>query len=182
MALVAGVALTGCSAGPGEEPPGTPTGLTGGGAGGSVADGALEEGETLSPFANDHPAISGLDPALREAMQAAAADAEADGVPMWVTSGWRSAELQAALFEEAERTYGSTAEAARWVASPERSAHVTGTAVDLGPTDANSWLTQHGNAYGLCMRYGNEMWHFELLVEPGEVCPMPLSDASEAEF
>ena len=58
--------------------------------------------------------------------------------------------------------YGSEAEAARWVATPDTSAHVSGDAVDIGPSAAAAWLSEHGAAYGLCQIYGNEPWHYEL--------------------
>jgi hypothetical protein len=56
--------------------------------------------------------------------------------------------------------------------------HVTGKAVDVGPTDAAYWLAQHGARYGLCQIYANEIWHFERVIEPGETCPEQLPDAS----
>src|SRR5690606_1675865 len=58
--------------------------------------------------------------------------------------------------------YGSKEEAARWVATPEASAHVSGDAVDIGPANAAAWLSEHGARYGLCRVYANEPWHFEL--------------------
>ncbi len=67
--------------------------------------------------------------------------------------------------------YGSEDEARRYVATPDSSAHVTGDAVDLGPTDALSWLSQHGADYGLCQTFANEMWHYELATTPGGRCP-----------
>ena len=48
------------------------------------------------------------------------------------------------------------------MATPDRSAHVSGDAVDLGPSEATAWLSEHGGAYGLCQIYGNEPWHYEL--------------------
>ncbi|MET1018829.1 MAG: M15 family metallopeptidase, partial [Microterricola sp.] len=108
----------------------------------------------------------------------AAADAAADGVEMFVTDGWRSERYQQLLLDNAIRNYLSEEEARKWVKTPEESTHVKGLAVDIGPTDADSWLSQHGSDYGLCQTYGNEMWHFELAVRPGEMCPAPLSDAS----
>src|SRR5690606_3156156 len=86
--------------------------------------------------------IANLDPALRAALEAATADAAIDGVDIQVTSGWRSREEQEALWHEALAEYGSEEEAARWVAPADASAHVTGDAVDVGPTDAMSWLSQ----------------------------------------
>ncbi|MGK9147508.1 M15 family metallopeptidase [Plantibacter flavus] len=144
-----------------------------------VEDGYIEEGDGVSPFADELPALANLDPDLRAAMQAAADAATADGVEFIVTNGWRSADYQRALFDAAVTEYGSTEAASAYVASPERSKHVTGEAVDIGRTDANSWLSQHGSDYGLCQTYANEMWHFELSTTPGGECPAMLRDASE---
>ena len=46
------------------------------------------------------------------------------------------------LLDEAISKYGSEAEAARWVATPNTSAHVSGDAVDVGPSDAAAWLSR----------------------------------------
>ena len=97
-----------------------------------------------------------------------------------VDSGWRSAEYQEQLRREAIAKYGSEAEAARWVAAPDRSAHVSGDAVDIGPVDAAAWLSEHGAGYGLCQIYGNEPWHYEL--RPAAVhhgCPPMYSDPTQ---
>jgi zinc D-Ala-D-Ala carboxypeptidase len=107
------------------------------------------------------PAIANLDPALLAALRKAEADAAGDGIEFSINSGWRSSERQEKLLQEAISKYGSEAEAARWVATPETSPHVSGNAVDMG-ADATAWLSQHGAAYGLCQIYGNEPWHFEL--------------------
>ena len=61
---------------------------------------------------------------------------------------------------------------------PAESSHVTGDAVDVGPTDADSWLSQHGSEYGLCQIYANEPWHFELATVPGGTCPAMTSNAA----
>lgn len=143
-----------------------------------VDDGYIESGASISPFADDVPAIAKLDPVLREAMQAAATAALADSFEFVVTSGWRSERYQQALFDDAVLEYGSAEEAGRRVATPTTSAHVTGEAVDIGFTDANSWLSQHGADYGLCQIYANEMWHFELATTPGGECPPQLPDAT----
>lgn len=124
------------------------------------------------------PTIANLEPALLEAVQAAAGDARDDGVPMSVTSGWRSRNQQQRLFDEAVDEYGSEEEALKYVATPDTSAHVTGDAVDLGPTDAMSWLSQHGSDYGLCQTFANEAWHYELSTTPGGECPEMLPDGS----
>lgn len=140
-------------------------------------DGDLQE--RVSPFDTDEAAVARLDPDLRRALQAAAADAADDGVRLEVTSGWRSETYQRQLFAEAVARYGSEQAARRFVADPEVSRHVTGRAVDVGPTDATSWLSQHGDDYGLCQTYANEMWHFELATTPGGECPEMRPDASQ---
>jgi zinc D-Ala-D-Ala carboxypeptidase len=109
--------------------------------------------------------VANLDPALLGALRRAATDAADDGVEFFVDSGWRSSEYQERLLHEAVSKYGSEEEAARWVATPNTSAHVSGDAVDIGHSDAAAWLSEHGAEYGLCRIYGNEPWHYELRPE-----------------
>ena len=52
--------------------------------------GWLPEGVTLSPFDSANPILSQLDPALLQAVQAAARSAQEQGIELRVTSGWRS--------------------------------------------------------------------------------------------
>ncbi len=133
-----------------------------GGRGGAVtqADGVVPDGVTV--FDNQYPGVTRLDPDLLKALRTAATDAAGDGVTFEVNSGWRSPAYQNQLLREAVAEYGSEAEAARWVATPDRSPHVSGDAVDLGPSAAIGWLARHGAGYGLCQIYGNENWHYEL--------------------
>ena len=126
------------------------------------ADGVIPDGVAVSVFDEEIPAVGKLDPDLLDALRRAATDAEADGVGLRVNSGWRSPEYQQQLLQDAVVEYGSQEEAARWVATAETSAHVSGEAVDIGPFDAAAWLSEHGAAYGLCQIYGNEPWHYEL--------------------
>ena len=125
------------------------------------------------------PAISNLDPALLSAVRAAATDAAADGITVVVNSGWRSARYQQTLLNEAVQRYGSLGEALRWVATPTNSHHVSGNAVDLGPSAAAYWFDRHGFTYGLCRAYSNEIWHYELLTTPGGTCPALKADAGQ---
>ena len=54
---------------------------------------------------------------------------------------------------------------------------MSGDAVDIGPSDAAAWLSEHGAAYGLCQIYGNEPWHYELRPEAGDQgCPAMYAD------
>ena len=86
----------------------------------------------MTVFDDEYPAVANLDPALLDALRRAATDAGADGVEFHVNSGWRSPAYQEQLLEEAVSKYGSRAEAARWVATPATSPHVSGDAVDIG--------------------------------------------------
>jgi len=142
------------------------------------ADGAIPDGTRV--FDARIPGVANLDPALLGALRQAAADAADDGVELFVEGGWRSPEYQERLLREAVAKYGSEAEAARWVATPDTSAHVSGDAVDLGPSDAVAWLSEHGAEHGLCQTYGNEPWHFELrpdAIDRG--CPPMYADPTQ---
>jgi zinc D-Ala-D-Ala carboxypeptidase len=125
-----------------------------------AADGVVPDGVTV--FDDAYPAVTKLDPALLRALRRAATDAARHGVVFYVESGWRSPKYQEQLLQQAISKYGSAAAAARWVATPDTSAHVTGHAVDVGHSDATTWLSEHGATYGLCQIYGNETWHYEL--------------------
>jgi zinc D-Ala-D-Ala carboxypeptidase len=136
---------------------------------------AVPDGATV--LDDDSPDVANLDPALLGALRQAATDAAGDGVAFVVNSGWRSPEYQEQLLREAVAEYGSEAEAARWVATPETSPHVSGDAVDIGPFDATAWLSEHGAEYGLCQIYGNEPWHYELRPEAiDDGCPAMYAD------
>jgi hypothetical protein len=142
------------------------------------ADGALPDGTTV--FDDEVPGIARLDPALLGALRNAATEAADDRVVFVVDSGWRSAAYQAQLLRAAVLRHGSEAEAARWVATPGTSAHVSGDAVDIGPSEAAAWLSEHGARYGLCRIYGNEPWHFELRPEAiAGGCPPTYSDPTQ---
>jgi D-alanyl-D-alanine carboxypeptidase len=139
------------------------------------AGGAVPDGTTV--FDDQIPGVANLNPAFLGALRQAATDAAGDGIEFFVDSGWRSPEYQEQLFREAVWKYGSEAEAARWVATPNRSAHVSGDAVDIGRSDAAAWLSEHGAAYGLCQIYGNEPWHYELRPQAGDHgCPAMYAD------
>jgi hypothetical protein len=162
---------------PGEAevgpPAGAPTAL-------GTADGVVPEGAAVSVFDDATPAVGKLDPDLLDALRRSASDAAAAGVTFRVNSGWRSARYQQQLLEEAVAEYGSLAQAERWVARPETSAHVSGEAVDIGPSRAAAWLSAHGAAYGLCQIYRNESWHYELRPDAvAEGCPRMYADPTQ---
>ncbi len=161
--VVLALVLAGCA----DGRTGSPRGVEGGQVGG-----------TLSVTDTDHAALRNLDPSLLRAVQEAAAEAHEDGISLKVTSGWRSKEYQQQLLDEAVAKYGSLEEAREFVNTPEKSAHVTGDAIDIGPTDAADWLIRNGSEFGLCQTYANEIWHFELMTSPGGECPEPLTNAA----
>ena len=131
------------------------------------ANGAVPDGVTV--FDDEYPAVANLDPDLLEALREAAVDAADDRVEFQVNSGWRSPEYQEQLLREAVSAYDSEEEAARWVATPETSAHVSGDAVDIGPFDATAWLSEHGADYGLCQIYSVELVTHTALVKDEKV-------------
>ena len=142
------------------------------------ADGVVPDGVTV--FDNEYPAVANLDPDLLGAFRRAARDAARDGVEFYVNSGWRSARYEEQLFREAVSKYGSEKEAAKWVATPNTSAHVSGDAIDIGPFDASRWLSKRGAKYGLCQIYRNEPWHYELRPEAiDQGCPPMYADPTQ---
>jgi hypothetical protein len=142
------------------------------------ADGAVPDGTTV--FDDEVPGVANLDSDLLGALRQAATDAADDGVEFYVDSGWRSPEYQEQLLREAISKYGSEKEATRWVATPNTSAHVSGDAVDIGPSDATAWLSEHGAEYGLCRIYRNEPWHYELRPEAiDHGCPPMYADPTQ---
>ena len=176
LAVVVATAAA-CASG-GQRPPGLlfgpgdPSSSVGGDPDGRIGD------RVATAADDDLAAIARLDPDLLAALRRATRDAARDGVAVQVTSGWRSRAYQQDLLDEAEATYGSLEEARRWVSTPEESAHTRGDAVDVGPTDAAYWMSRYGAEHGLCQVYGNEIWHYELLTEPGGTCPEPRTDGA----
>ena len=138
---------------------------------------ALAAARGYEVVASSSSSGSGLDQDLRGALHQAKTAAAGDGVELHVNSGWRSPEQQDQLLREAVSKYGSEEEAARWVATAETSPHVSGDAVDIGPSDATWWLSEYGAEYGLCQVYGNEPWHYELRPEAvDQGCPPMYAD------
>lgn len=142
------------------------------------SDGAEADGQVLTAFDTQDPAIGRLDPALLAAIQHATTAAAADGVTMTINSGWRSPEFQQRLLDQAVQTYGSMALARQYVQTPEQSRHVTGQAVDVGGPGADQWLIANGARFGLCRIYANELWHFELATDALGNCPPLLPNAA----
>ena len=131
----------------------------------------------LRVFDRESPAITNLDPDLRRALRQAARDAAKYKVEIVVNSGWRSPGYQERLFRQAVSQYGSKEKASRWVATASTSSHVSGYAIDIGPSRATAWLAKHGAKYRLCQIYRNEPWHYELRPEAiDNGCPTMYAD------
>lgn len=141
-------------------------------------DGSLRGDEFLTPFDVQNAAVGRLEPGLLAAVQGAANQAEAEGITMTITSGWRSPEFQQRLLDDAIVTYGSFTAARQYVQTPEASKHVVGAAVDVGGEGADQWLIANGSRFGLCQIYANEVWHFELATDTAGLCPPLLPDAA----
>ena len=146
------------------------------------ADGAVTEEDGVLPndvtvFDDQYPGVANLDPDLLQVLREAATDAANDGIEFYLSSGWRSPEYQNQLLREAVSKYGSEEEAARWVATADTSAHVSGDAVDFEHVDAAAWLAEHGAEDALCQVYRNEPWHYELRPEAiDRGCPPMYAD------
>jgi uncharacterized protein YcbK (DUF882 family) len=161
---------------------GTPSATHDGSAGKPRKKGAAgaEDGvlpDNASPFDTSLPGVAKLDPELLKAVQDAATAMKKDGIKLHLTTGWRSKDYQEELLKQAIKKYGSEKKAREFVSSPEESHHVTGNAVDIGPTDADDWINRKGNRFGLCQTLSNEIWHFELATTPGGACP-PMTGAA----
>jgi uncharacterized protein YcbK (DUF882 family) len=144
----------------------------------AAGDGSLSDGQILTPFDVQNPAVGRLDLQLLDAIQQAATAAAADGITMTITSGWRSPEFQQRLLDSAVAQYGSLAAAREYVQTPEASKHVIGQAVDVGGVGADQWLIANGARFGLCRIYANELWHFELAADAAGNCPPLLPNAA----
>jgi D-alanyl-D-alanine dipeptidase len=139
-----------------------------------LGDGGLSESATASGVVEE------LHPQLEERFNTARLFAAEDGISLVITSGFRTLERQAFLYQREVRIRGSESEAAKWVLPPQSSHHPMGLAIDVNyPKDRPGalWLERHGWRFGLCRVYANEWWHFEAVSAPGVKCPPLAPDA-----
>ncbi|MGO1319346.1 MAG: D-alanyl-D-alanine carboxypeptidase family protein [Galactobacter sp.] len=111
------------------------------------------------------------------------ADAQKDGHPLMLLSGYRSAERQETLHQNYVEINGQS-KAERFSARAGQSEHQTGLAADVGngkcdvkvcfgTTDAGKWVAEHAHEYGFIVRYPKgqekvtgydyEPWHLRFL-------------------
>lgn len=91
-------------------------------------------------------------PDVARAFDRMAEAARQDGIPLAITSAFRSDAEQARLFEANPDP--------KYVARPGESLHRYGTELDLGPPSAYGWLARNARRFGFIQRYSWEPWHY----------------------
>lgn len=111
-------------------------------------------------FSNAVATEGGLNPHFESGLQKMIA---ASGGKISVSSGYRSPQRQAELYQAALKKYGSEKAARKWVAPPGKSNHNKGLAADLKFADDATRRWAHANAakFGLRFPMGHEPWHVE---------------------
>lgn len=121
----------------------------------------------------------GVDPEAQAAFDEMQAAAAAEGLNIYISSGFRSYDYQAGLYNRYVERSGK-AEADRYSARPGHSEHQTGLAFDLNSidisfadTDEYVWVKEHCAEYGFIIRYPEdgekitgymyEPWHIRYL-------------------
>lgn len=139
-------------------------------------DGILIANKTYSLPPDYNP---GVDPDAQAAFDKMQSAAAAEGLNIYISSGFRSYDYQAGLYERYVEKSGK-AEADRYSARPGHSEHQTGLAFDLNTIDSSfadteeyKWLKEHCAEYGFIIRYPEngesitgyiyEPWHIRYL-------------------
>ena len=101
----------------------------------------------------------GIDPEAQAAFDKMQADAYSLGLNIYISSGFRSYDYQAGLYQRYVDQSGQEA-ADRFSARPGHSEHQTGLAFDLNSitdefkdTDEGKWVTENCHKYGFIIRY-----------------------------
>lgn len=141
-------------------------------------DGILVVNKTYALPADYNPGVNSEAQAAFDRMQAAAA---AEGLNIYISSGFRSYDYQAGLYQRYVDKDGK-AEADRYSARAGHSEHQTGLAFDLNSieesfadTKEGKWVNQNCHKYGFIIRYPSdkeditgykwEPWHIRYLGE-----------------
>ncbi|MGH9273295.1 MAG: D-alanyl-D-alanine carboxypeptidase family protein, partial [Acidimicrobiales bacterium] len=148
----------------------------------SAATTTMPTAPTTSPTPARPSVPTRLHPGLVGAFGRAQAEAADGGHELTITSGFRTAEEQAALLDAEVAERGSLEEALWWVFAPEQSMHVQGLAIDVGDRAAAGWLADEGTRFGLCRTLAWEWWHFEWRErwEAAGTCPGPAQTPEDA--
>lgn len=144
----------------------------------NTLDASYEPPELAYLDANNCP----VDSRIAEALTAFAEAARAEGLPVYLSSGYRPYSEQQGLYQRKIGQGYSAEEAAKIVAIPGTSEHQTGLCCDitdyyrefkdssLEDTETYKWMVQHCQEYGFIVRFPNdktditkiiyEPWHF----------------------
>ncbi len=139
-------------------------------------DGILIANKTYALPSTYNP---GVDPVANEALQQMFAAAKAEGLDLFVRSGFRSYQTQKSLYESYVKRDGQAA-ADRYSARPGHSEHQTGLAFDINKANSSFagspeaiWLAENCHKYGFIIRYPEgkeaitgyiyEPWHVRYL-------------------
>ena len=109
--------------------------------------------------------VKGFNPDFASKLGPFLVAAEQAGVPIRITSGFRSIARQKELFAQAVKEYGSEKAARKWVAPPGKSNHNYGAAADLDiakPGPAQTWAHANAARFGLTFPMSWEPWHIEI--------------------
>lgn len=121
-----------------------------------------------------------VDDKIYDALDRLLKDSESAGVNLWLSSGYRSVELQESILDrevEKGESQGLTSDAAKntalqTIAEPGYSEHHTGLAVDFNSvtaefeeTDEYEWLKENAENYGFIQRYSEEKVHLTKILE-----------------
>ncbi len=155
---------------PATEPPATEP------AGPTYIDGVLIVNKTY-PLPKDYN--PGLDPTCKAQFDLLSQAASAEGLNIWLASGFRSYERQKTIYNNYVNWYGQ-AKTDTLSARPGHSEHQTGLAIDVnsvtdsfGSTPEAAWLAAHAHEFGFIIRYPKgkehitgykyEPWHIRYL-------------------
>lgn len=145
--------------------------------------GEFDWGKVATGGATRPDSFTGMDPRFGSALanMFAAAPANVQSA-LQVSSGYRSPERQAQLWQDALAKYGSADAARKWVAPPGNSNHNHGVAADLkylAPI-AKDWAHQNAAQFGLSFPLSNEDWHVELAGARDGTAPTAVATAPAA--
>lgn len=154
-------------------------------------DGILIANKSYSLPADYNP--NGLTDATYTAFQELSAGAAADGLNIYISSGFRSYDYQDEIYNNYVSIYGQET-ADTFSARPGHSEHQTGMAIDVNIIDDSfigtpeaEWIDAHCNEYGFILRYPQgkqeitgykyEPWHIRYV---GKEVAQAIKEAAEA--
>ena len=132
-------------------------------------------------------------PEAAHALEQLFADAAADGITLYATSGFRSYSTQKAIFDRKAEERGEQA-ANRSVAKPGQSEHQTGLAMDIegettlgtgltgafGESPEGQWVAENCHRYGYIIRYPKDKTHITgYIYEPWHIRYVGVKAANE---